>query len=342
LKGAFVSVGVRMLVNVEALNMVESVGNVTRHRRATVVYRRDKEYVIRIVPALSGENIAHAYQQWIAELAKHRYPADKIPLCEFCEKSEFLKHCDLNLFGSKDWERGLVRLIEGKNYNPHEIEKEIVRNCVVEDLGGFLYPGDPPVKRTSRFQVSYMIPTIESLDAGAVALEPQFHVRHSPTRTAKEGQKVAGQAIYYVETGSAVYSLTFNLDVGGIGMTSMLKVEQAVDEEERKNRINLAIDALSIMLDSKIFGAKLSRFTPVIDYETIIAAVSSYPPFTISSPAVANFPASTARRGAIHSNLFSSNVQLFGYGEGLVNGIERAETVLTLFDAVKKALLARL
>jgi len=346
LRGAFISIGTRMLVNVEALNMVESVGNVTRHRRATIVYRRNGEYIIRIVPALSGESIAHAYQQWIVELVKQRYPKDQIPLCEYCEKGEFLKHCNLNLFGSKDWERRLVEIINGKKYDPHEIEKEIVKNCVIEDLGGFLYPGEPPVKRTSKFQVSYVIPTVESLEFGAMALEPQFHVRHSSTKIMKEkrgeGEKqeeTAGQAIYYVETSSAVYSFTFNIDIKGIGMTSMLRTEQVIDEKELENRIRLAIDALSIMFDSRLFGAKLSRFTPIIDYEAIVIAISSYPPFTVSSPAIANFAASTAKRGDNHSKLFGSKVKLFGYGEDLPSEIERKDTILELFNAVKEALL---
>ncbi len=361
MNGPFLSVGVRAIVNVEALNMVESVGNVTRHRRATVVFRRGSEYVVRVVPVISGESVAHAYQWWVAELAKRRYPSDRVPLCEYCERGEFLKHCDTKLFGSKPWEQDLVRILapskgeeseeEGRRasrssrkaaYDPHEVEKTIVANCVVEDIGGFLYPGDKPVKRTSKFQVSYMVPTVESLEAGAVAVEPQFHVRHSPSRAAREGQQAAGQAIYYVETGSAVYTLTFNLDVGSIGKTSMLKVEQVMDSNEVKNRVELAIDALAFMLDSRIFGAKLSRFTPVVDYETVLVTVSEFPPFTVSPPALRNFAEATARRASEYSKTFGRSIALLGFGEGLPNGVERASTILELFGKVKQVLLSKL
>jgi CRISPR-associated protein Csa2 len=363
-KGPFLSVGVRAVVNVEALNMVESVGNVTRHRRATVVFRMGGDYVVRVVPAVSGESVAHAYQWWVAELAKRRYPPGAVPLCEYCEKGEFLKHCDVNLFGSKPWEQELAELLKAKEgggeesegesrrgrrtskkaaYDPHEVEKVIVRNCVVEDVGGFLYPGDRPVKRTSRFQVSYMVPAVESLEAGSVAVEPQFHVRHSPTRAAREGQQeVAGQAIYYVETGSAVYALTFNLDAGGIGRTSMLRVEQVVDGEELKRRVELAVDALALMLDGRIFGAKLSRFTPVVDYEAVLAAVSEYPPFTVSPPALRGFAEATARRAADYEKVFGKSIALVGVGEGLPEGVERAGTILELFEKVKEILLGKL
>ena len=359
---AFLSVGVRAVVNVEALNMVESVGNVTRHRRATIVFRRGDEYFVRVVPAISGESVAHAYQWWIAELAKQRYPQGEVPLCEYCERGEFLKHCDTKLFGQKPWEQELAKILateseeeggeEGKRrsqrssrraaYDPHDVERRIVANCVVEDIGGFLYPGDRPVKRTSRFQVSYMVPTVESLEAGAVAVEPQFHVRHSPTRAAREGQQeVAGQMMYYVETGSAVYALTFNLDAGGIGKTSMLRVEQVVDNDELRRRVELAVDALALMLDSRIFGAKLSRFTPVVEYEVVLAAVSSYPPFTVSSPALRNFAETTARRAAEYKEVFNADVALVGFGENLPSGVEKADSLIKLFKRVKELLLSK-
>ncbi|MEM4680071.1 MAG: DevR family CRISPR-associated autoregulator, partial [Thermofilaceae archaeon] len=285
------------------------------------------------------------YQWWIAELAKQRYGANA-PLCEYCEKGEFLKHCDVNLFGSKPWEQSLKEVVskeskepkKSKEYDPHEVEKTIVRNCVVEDIGGFLFPGALPVKRTSRFQVSYMVPTLDSLERGAVSIEPQFHVRHSPTRVAKEGEQAAGQAIYYVETGSAVYALTFNIDLGGIGKTSMLRVEDAVDPGEARRRAVLAIDALAAMLDTRIFGAKLSRFTPITEYETVIAAVSEKPPFVVSAPASPNFARDVARRKASYERFFKGGVKLFGIGEALPEGVEPAENVLDLFDRVKREL----
>lgn len=45
---------VRFLVNVESLNGVESVGNLTRHRTAPVVLRSSSGYVVRYVPTVSG------------------------------------------------------------------------------------------------------------------------------------------------------------------------------------------------------------------------------------------------------------------------------------------------
>ena len=333
----FLSVGVRMVVNVEALNMVESVGNVTRHRKATIVFRKDGEYVVRVVPVISGESVAHAYQYWITELAKKAYPKDSVPLCEYCERGEFLKHCDSKLFGGKDWEKELKVVVEGKDYEPHQVEETIVKNCIVEDIGGFLYPGARPVKRTSRFQVGYVVPTMDTIEKGAVAVEPQFHVRYSLSQAQQQGQM-----IYYVETGSAVYSMTFNLDIDGIGVTSMVKVVDVVGEQERKKRVELAIDALAVMLDSKIFGAKLSRFTPVTDYETVLAVVSDYPPLVVSPPAVKEFVEKTVARSKKYGEAFGTKAKLFGYGEGLPKEVEKADNLIELFEKVKEAVKAGL
>ena len=326
----FVSVGVRVIVNVEALNMVESVGNVTRHRKAAIVYKvedeRGKRYVLRWVPVVSGETIAHAYQMWLSDLAKFR----GLPLCEYCEHKEFVKHCQAELFGSREWEVKLKELVSSKEgYDPHEVEKTILKNCIVEDVGGFLYPGRPtPVKRTSRFSTGYMVPAMDAIER--VALEPQFHVRHAP-----KAQQVVGQAQmpYYVEVSSAVYTLTFNLDVDGIGSTSMIRVERVIEGEELRNRVECALDALALMLDSKLFGAKLTRFNPVMEYDTVLATVSKTYPFVVSPPANVNFIKETVNRVEKFKSYFNTDIYVIGYGQ--VREVERVSTILELMERVK-------
>jgi len=328
----FLSIGLRALVNVEALNMVESIGNVTRHRRATIVKKTKNGYVLRVVPAISGESIAHAYQSWIVRLALKT----GLPVCEFCEKEEFLKHADLNFFGNKKWEQELKKVIEKREYDPHEIEKTIIANCIVEDIGGFLYPGVIPVKRTSRFQVGYMIPALDALDKASI--EPQFHVRHSPSQLAGAAE---GQMMYYVEIGSAVYTLTFNLDIGGIGKTSMLKVENVIEEKELKKRVEVSLDSLALMLDTKIFGAKLSRFTPVIEYESVITALSKKYPFTVSPPSASDYISETVMRAHKYGEVFDSEIKIYGFNAP-VEGVENFNTLIDLFSKIKEEVLTEL
>jgi len=163
-----------------------------------------------------------------------------------------------------------------------------------------------------------------------VALEPQFHVRHAP-----KAQQVVGQAQmpYYIEVSSAVYTLTFNLDVDGIGSTSMIKIERVVEGEELRNRVECALDALALMLDNRLFGAKLTRFNPIIEYDMVLATVSKTYPFVVSPPANVNFVEETTNRIKKFKSYFDTDVYMIGYGQ--VGEIERVSTILELMERVK-------
>ncbi len=262
----YLSLSFRVKLDVEALNMVESIGNVTRHRRAPIVVKTKEGYLVRYVQVVSGESLAHAYQANLADLAVRL----GLPVCPLCRRHEFLKHGDealLKLPEADEWEKKLA-----KEKDPHIFESTVIRNCVVEDVGGFLYP-QLTVKRTSRFQVSYLVPASEELEA--VALEAQFHVRYA------ENKKL--QQIYWVETGSGIYTALFNLDIDGIGYTSSVKKEQVVDTEERLKRIKAAVNAAQLTFSNMLMGAKRTRFHPLWEITSAVLAISDPVAFTASS-----------------------------------------------------------
>jgi len=89
----FLSISFRLLMNLESLNSVESIGNLVRHRTAPIVIPTDNGYAIRFVPAVSGESLAHAYQLCLVDEAKRL----NLPLTEESERGEFLKFADDNL-----------------------------------------------------------------------------------------------------------------------------------------------------------------------------------------------------------------------------------------------------
>jgi len=272
----YVSLSARIYLNVEALNMVESIGNYTRHRRVPVVL---KEYVkkgeteewrmvLRYVPAISGEALAHAYQEILAKIASEM----GLKVCKRCLMGEFVKHADKKMFAGEPWEDKIT-----KSKDMTEIESLIVENCVVEDIGGFLYTGPPPTKRTSRIQFSYMVPSIEAVKSGAVASEPQFHVRHVPSTPAERAQM-----IYYVETGSALYTFTTLLNVADIGYITTTTGEKKKVVGDINKRVEAAVKALAILVSNALFGAKRSRFTPLWKVESLVAAVSKPLPFMVN------------------------------------------------------------
>jgi len=348
--GVFVSVGVRAVVNVEALNAVETVGNVTKHRRAPIVLKGDKGYRLIYVPAASGESLANAFQRNLVKAAKLIYGAEglKPPITEWDERFEFVKFMD-----KAHLTPALKKLVAGKASNipeaKHEFELQAIRESIVADVAGFLYAEEElPVKRTSRLQVGYVVPTYDSIEA--VAIEAQFHARHVPAETTKRktaqveaAQKA--QMIYYVEVASATYGITINLDVDGIGRTSLVRVEDAVDGDERARRVRASLLALAALLAGEGFGAKLSRFLPVKTVESAVASISTPVAFTVSPPQRPDYISDTAARaGQLREVLkklgVESSVELIAYSkevpEGLVKAGSIEDLMLKVIDRVLK------
>jgi len=258
----YLSLGSRILLNAEALNMVESVGNFVRHRRAPIVLPTENGYILRYVPVISGESLAHAYQEILAMIAGKL----GLPVCRYCSQGIFVKHSDDTILKDEPWFK--------KGLSMYDLENNIVKNCIVEDIGGFMYAGKPPTRRTSRFYSGYAIPALDSIISSAV--EAQFHVRYDPTSMER-------QAIYNVEVGSALYEFTFSLDIDGIGVSSYTG-EEIVSKEERKKRIEVAIKALGVMINSSLFGAKRTRFNPSWKIVSLAAVISHPIPLSVQPP----------------------------------------------------------
>jgi len=320
----YASVAARLLANAEALNMVESVGNVARHRRVPIIVPREEGYSLIYAPSVSGECLANAYQRHIVELAG----IEKLPVCESCKKGFFIKHGVLEAIRdvAQDWEKPLV---EKKIKNPEEVEKLILENCIVEDICGFLLPEEIPAKRTSKFKVSFMVPTFDAVEQ--LALESQFHVRYAPDPELHR--------IYYVEIGSVLYALQMSLEVDEIGRPTMLAKEQVLEKGDRLKRIEVAVKAMASMLENRIFGARLSRINPISEVRSILVAVSTPLPFTVTPPHGREYMKTTAARADAFKKLINGEeIKLFAYdnekaAEGIA-GIQKCDTISSLFSEV--------
>jgi len=258
----WVSLCARVRIANEALNMIESIGNYVRKRRAPIPILRGGGYTTEYVPAISGESMAHAWQEWIAYIAMNK----GLKVCEDCAIGYLIKQ------GNRT----------GKISNPDEFEKERVLNCVVEDVGGFLAPTDPPVKRTSRIYTGYVIPSLVDLEAATI--EPQMHARHAPPSKMAQQREVREQMIYVTETASAVYAMTFGIDITGIGRYSYVSQGLVMSLNEKKKRAETVIEALYQIVGQGMFGAKRTRFDPQYMVESLVAAVSIGIVFNTSPP----------------------------------------------------------
>jgi len=180
MRGGFLSLSARVVVNVEAMNMVEAIGNVVRHGKATLVYRvregQNERCEIRTVSVVSGEALRHAVQKALAEVAGGM----GLPVCSWCRRGEFVKHGVVlgEFFRDVKGEGGVAGFEKAAEKSIYEAERLILESCVVEDVGGFLILR-APVKRTSVLEVGYLVPAVEG-GQGLCGFDVQFHVRRAP------------------------------------------------------------------------------------------------------------------------------------------------------------------
>jgi CRISPR-associated protein Csa2 len=289
MRGGFLSLSARVVVNAEAMNMVEAIGNVVRHRKATLVYRiregQNERYEIRTVPVVSGEALRHAVQKALAEVAE----GVGLPVCSWCRRGEFVKHgVVLNEFFRDVKGAGSVADFEKvADKNIYEAERLILESCVVEDVGGFLIPTRVPVKRTSVLEVGYMVPAVEG---GRVmyGFDVQFHVRHAPgaQQKAPQGAEVAPQSVYNIESSSAVYALAVNVELWRIGMWFDEGSGQYAALGDRDKRVHAALLALAAVLNGDVrTGGHWSSYRPLWRLESAVAVFSRPMPIS-AAPAV--------------------------------------------------------
>ena len=330
------SLSARILVNAEALNMAETVGNVSRHRRAPIVVESEGGYSVVYVPAVSGESLAHSYQRLLATIADSM----GLPVTEMDRRGFFLKFSDDNVINAVYKEvSDVVKLNK-----PCDVEARLLKASCVADVAGFLYT-DKMVKRTSRVKFSYMVPAVDAVVKGATATYPQIHVRYAPPELLKKGFEAQAQAIYYVESGSSIYVMTAGLDASSISELEYCQEGDKELEGQKHKRVEAALKALIGMVDGLMLGAKRSRYSPVWEVKSIIVAVSKGPiPFGVSPGTHRGYIEETAVRAKTVKDIIGVNVELYAFDrEGLVKGsLDNVKFYNThsqaLAEAVKKVL----
>jgi CRISPR-associated protein Csa2 len=319
----FVSFGFRFRVEVEALNMAETVGNYARHRAAPILIQvrdeegRLKEYRITMAPAVSGQSVAFGYMSALVKLAEQR----RLPVCEECRSYEHLG----GFFKRAD------RVDVGYD--------ERIKTCVVEDLTGFMATKErgeggkgAVIRRTSPVMFSYMVPDATSARG---VLMPQLHVRYNLKNPEK-------QVPYQVEAGTAVYIHGVAIDVERIGR---LEDGRHIDAKDRLMRVELALDALKALYGGLLFGAKKARYLPVIEALGGIAAVSHPMPFVVSPPRLGDYVGENVNRAR---KFGAGSIKLFCFDKegvtscGKQDGVEAADSLEDLVDKVKAAVVEML
>jgi len=307
----FLSMSLRLRVEVEALNMVEAMGAYSRHRTVSLLKPRGdgKGYRLVIAPAVSGQAIAYGYMKTLVALALQK----NLPVCDQCRgyevKGGFVKH----------------------GTDTSGDEETIVKNCIVEDVTGFMI-AQAGVRRTSAIQFSYMVPDIDFSEA---AIEPQFHVR-----AAKPGEKPQP---FQVEAGTAIYVLGIALDIDKIGVVADKDGKPKPVVANRLDRVKTAIQAIAGLVEGLMFGAKKARYLPIQEVVGAVAAVSHPVPFMVTPARVSrdgNYITKTISRAENFVKLFSDVgewVKLFYMDrEGVVQEVKPSTVEVTKVDSVSE------
>ncbi|WP_338602885.1 DevR family CRISPR-associated autoregulator [Sulfolobus tengchongensis] len=257
----FVSFGIRLRINIEAANMIESFGNYVRHRIAPVVMKTKDGYRIVFAPTISGQSIAHAYMRALTDLSLSR----GLNLCDDCKNYKVIG--------------GFLK----RSGDPNTPSDDRVRTCVVDDVTGYMAAVEnvsTVMKRTSRIMFSYMVPDVDVAEATVM---PQFHVRFNQQQNEND--------IFQIESGSAIYMLGIGIDVNGIGLLS-----NNTHTDDYLERVATTFDALISLFSGGYVGAKKSRYLPLIDVLGGVSAISDPIPFSVSSPKYGEYVKDTLNR----------------------------------------------
>jgi CRISPR-associated protein Csa2 len=310
----FVSIGLRFKVEVEALNMAESVGNYARHRTAPVVvveYEDGKvrSYRITMAPAVSGQSIAYGYMAALVKLALER----GLPLSNQAKEYEKIG--------------GFFKRADDANLS----YDDRVKTCVVEDITGFMVAqgvsGQRGVmlRRTSPVMFSYLVP--DGTSARGVVM-PQLHVRYNLLNPEQ-------QIPFQVEAGTAIYTHGVAIDVERIGRLQDGYVQ------DRKARVELAFDALKFLYGGLLFGAKKARYLPIFEPLGGVAAVSEKP-FVVTPPRFRDYVQENVKRAERHI----SKVSIYCFdNEGITTcgaSSTKTQNLEELIDKVKEEVLKTL
>ena len=275
----FVTFAVKTQLNVHDLNNEAVAGNVTDIR----VMEFLDEYRNRIeAPAVSGRMLKHWHYEGMRHLILNGQYSS-IKLCAACKVGE------------------PIRPAEIKNDKLRQVAKpedKAVEECGVCDIHGFLIAqgaeGEEKGasnRRSSRVMFSWLMPVL-----GYDTTQKQvIHTRVSQQESVAEGEGAA-QMIFNKSYASGIYAFVSAFDVERVGLVEQNLIGMnpyAIDHNERKERIKVAIEAYRLMISGQI-GASLSHALPHQNPIELLVAYSENGPLPFPvSPIYSDYKAKT-------------------------------------------------
>lgn len=321
----FVTFAVKMQLNVHDLNNEAVAGNVTDIR---IMEFLDEEGKRQEAPAVSGRMLKHWHYEGMRKLNQQQ----ALPLCDSCKIGEPVRPAKLdnNILSHKK------AIWEGP--------KSVIEKCAICDIHGYLAAiagegrrgrrtseeGEEEQegvseRRSSRVMFSWLMPVLRSdFDV------PSKQVIHSRVKSGAEfdDKKLVSQMPFNKSYASGIYAFVSALDVERIGLVELNlggTNHYAVDDNNgRKDRIKVAIEAYRLMLSGQI-GASLSHAIPHMNPVEILVAYSETGPLPFPvSPMYSDYIPKTV-------GLMPQNTTILYWGSGSPEGVSKKDTIEEIF-----------
>lgn len=302
----FVTFAVKTQLNVHDLNNEAVAGNVTDIR---IMEFLDEEGKRQVAPAVSGRMLKHWHYEGMRQLIVNG-SYSSIHLCEGCKAGEPIRPGSIN---------------SGKLSQDSRIsETDAIKNCAVCDIHGYLIAkpevaegeGGISARRTSRAMFSWLMPVL-----GIDATSKQ--VIHNRVSSDPETMMPFNKSY-----ASGFYAFVSAIDVERIGLVELnlgTSTPYAIDDENRRNRIRVAIEAYRLMLSGQM-GASLSHAIPHMNpLELLVAYSESGPlPFPVS-PMYSDYISKTV-------GLVPQHTTLLYWGSGTPARVTKTDTINEIFS----------
>ncbi len=313
----FLTFAVKTQLNVHDLNNEAVAGNVTDIRIMEFLDEKGKRIE---APAVSGRMLKHWHYEGMRHLILNG-AYSSVPLCAACKMGEPVRPGDI----SSNNLRQVAKL-----------EKDAIKECAVCDIHGYLIAQGAAGggrgtsdRRSSRAMFSWLMPVL-GYDS---AQKQVIHTRVSQQESVAEGEGAA-QMIFNKSYASGIYAFVSALDVDRIGLLELnlgTPTPYAINDNERKERIKVAIEAYRLMLSGQI-GASLSHALPHQNPIEILVAYSETGPLPFPvSPMYSDYLDKTI-------GLMPQGTQFLYLGSESPSGVTKKDTI----DKIFKELLSKI
>ena len=245
----FLTFAVKGQLNVHDLNNETGAGNVTDIR--IMEFLDEKGNRIE-APAVSGRMLKHWHYEAMRSLILNG-EYSSVPLCDGCRMGEPIRP------GMINENHSLVQVAK--------TEDSAIKDCSICDIHGYLIAqgaqeeGEAGVssRRSSRVMFSWLMPELNT----EFTSKQVIHTRVSQQATMAEGEGAA-QMIFNKSYASGIYAFVSAFDIDRIGLVELNLGNPnpyAIGENERKERIKVAIEAYRYLISGQM-GASLSHAIP--------------------------------------------------------------------------------